>query len=347
MSETNGTGVTGGHPSLAGAVLAAIRRHVGLTQQGLADAMQRSSVKTIQGWESGRRPLTRLTFEELDQLQRVLTLATASSNYLAVLNDALKADRIVAQLDTTDPRAHPLATVVPNRTLTELLAWPMTGQPPRQLADLQPQLHVPSGYRDHLAAALRRAADQAGRDVAGAMVRRQAHYLAASHAPSAGWLAESVAADLRAAPDLREWSPDWPAVRSRAIVAATRGDHEPMQQFLERGLSSDQAITANLVYWAYWTGEISWAWSSDADMLANSQPWSGELLLGSLLDGLAAAPYRELCAHALHALLKVRRGLVDRHRDQIITTIDYVTSTYELSRDTTNRLDQIAYAHRS
>ena len=27
-------------------------------------------------------------------------------------------------------------------------------------------------------------------------------------------------------------------------------------------------------------------------------------------------------------------------------TIDYVTGTHELSRNTTNRLDQIAYAHR-
>lgn len=346
MSRDNGTGVTGGHPSLAGAVLAAIRRNVGLTQQGLAEVMQRSSVKTVQGWESGRRPLTRLTFEELDQLHRVLTLATASSSHLAVLHDALKADRILAQLNVDDLRLHPLATIVPTRTLTELLAWPMTGRPPRQLADLDPQLHVPSGYRDHLATELRRAADHAGRDVAGAMVRRQAHYLTANHEPSAGWLSESITADLRAAPDLREWSPEWASVRSRAIVATAHGDHEPMQRFLEQGLSSDQGVTANLVYWAYWVGEIAYAWSSDHDMLTNTHPWSGELLLDSLLDGLANAPYRELCAHALWSLLASRRGLAERHREQILTTIDYVTGTHELSRNTTNRLDQIAYAHR-
>ena len=92
-------------------------------------------------------------------------------------------------------------------------------------------------------------------------------------------------------------------------------------------------------------GDIAGTWTSDQDMLRPDDTWSGDLLLNSLLTGLDAAPYRELCAHALHALLKSRPRLVDRYRLRIVAAVDQVTSERDLTTDTRARLDQIAYAH--
>ncbi|WP_433868462.1 helix-turn-helix domain-containing protein, partial [Saccharopolyspora sp. CA-218241] len=54
---------------VAGAVLAAIRAQAGLTQQGLSEAMQ-VSLATVQGWESGRRPLLNLPVSRFAKLRR-------------------------------------------------------------------------------------------------------------------------------------------------------------------------------------------------------------------------------------------------------------------------------------
>lgn len=336
--------------SVAGAVLAAIRSHLGRTQADIATGMGVAR-NTVQNWERGRTPLINLRYTDLGKLRRILTLAGASSSHLGVLRDALTADEILTNVhEATSAHEvddHPLATIVPNRALTELLAWPITGRPPRQLADLTPSLHVTTEYRDVLAQDLRHAANHAHRDTAGAMVRRQAHYLLGDHQPSADWLAESTAEDVRAMRDLREWSPDWAVGRSRAIVAATNGNHEPMQRFLDQGLADDTAVLANLVYWAYWVGDIAHPWNSDEDMLTDDQPWSGDLLLESLLNGMVTAEYRELCVQALHALLRVRPRLVDRYRLRIVDAVDRVTSEHDLTAATSRRLDQIAYAHGS
>ncbi|MBB5159661.1 hypothetical protein [Saccharopolyspora phatthalungensis] len=156
------------------------------------------------------------------------------------------------------------------------------------------------------------------------------------------------AADVRAARDIREWSPEWAVTRSRAISAAAAGDLEPLSRFIEQGLGTEDAVKANLAYWAYWVGEIPERWISDAAMLTNGQPWSGELLLGSLLDGLEHAPYRDLCAHALNALIPFRRGL-DRPdlRRRVLDTVDRATASNEFARSSLRKLDQLSYALRS
>lgn len=332
---------------IAGAVLAAIRGAAGLTQQGLAEAMQ-VSLGTVQGWESGRRPLINLPMARFSKLRRILQLSTASSAHLAVLSEALQADEILTEAGTEDPVVHPLSLVVPNRLLTELLAWPMTGSPPRQLSGTKARLDVAPAERDHLAAVLRSVADRADRGVEGAMLRRQAQYFVAEHEESAGWSAQMRAADVRASRDIREWTPEWAVTRSRAISAAAAGDLDPLQRFIEHGLGTEQATRANLAYWAYWVGEIPHQWTSDADMLTDGQPWSGELLLDSLLDGLESAPYRDLCAHALHALIPYRRGLERPDlRQRVLETIDRTTSSNEFTRDSIRKLDQLSYALRS
>lgn len=352
MRESNGTsGLTTSESPVAGrvagAVLAAVRGPAGLTQQGLSEVMQ-VSLATVQGWESGRRPLINLSMARFGKLRRVLQLATVSSPHLTVLSDAMQADEILSEIGTEDPAAHPLALVVPNRPLTELLTWPMTGVPPRQLAGTKARLDVAKGERDQLASVLRTVADRADRGVEGAMLRRQAQYLVAEHTKSADWVAQMRAADVRAAWDLREWSPEWAVTRSRAISAAAAGDLDPLRRFIEHGLSTETAMKANLTYWAYWVGEIPEQWGSDADMLNDDQPWSGEILLNSLLGGLENAPYRDLCAHALNALIPFRRGL-DRPdlRKRVLDTIDRAMSSNEFARDSQRKLDQLSYALRS
>src|SRR5260370_512152 len=67
-------------------------------------------------------------------------------------------------------------------------------------------------------------------------------------------------------------------------------------------------MQANLRYWAYWVGGVRPCWSADADMLA-LHPYTGEVLVDSLIASLADAPYRELCAHSMWALLRLRPRL--------------------------------------
>lgn len=351
MTPTGELGLTASETPVAGrvsgAVLAAIRGHAGLTQGGLAESM-RVSLTTVQGWESGRRSLINVPISRMSKLRRILQLSTVPSTHLGVLSEAVQADTILAELNEPEPELNPLALIVPDRMLTELLAWPMTGKPPRHLAGTQARLDVSQAERDHLAALLRDVADRAERDVSGAMLRRQAQYLVASHAASADWVREMRAADVRAARDIREWTPEWAVTRSRAISAAAGGDLEPLQRFIRDGLSTDESVRANLSYWAYWVGEVPQPWTSDAEMLTDDQPWSGELLLDSLLDGIEHAPYRDLCAHALHALLPHRRGL-DRPdtRQRILAAIDRATDTSEFDTSAVRKLDQVAYALRS
>ncbi len=124
-----------------------------------------------------------------------------------------------------------------------------------------------------------------------------------------------------------------------------RGDLEPLRRFIREGLTTDKQIAANLQYWAYWVGEIPVLWSADTDMLA-PQHYSGEVLLGSLITGLELAPYRDLCACSIWALLIERPRLVEnatltgRLRSSIASVTGTATS---LGNDTIRRLDQVAY----
>ncbi|WP_433872195.1 hypothetical protein [Saccharopolyspora sp. CA-218241] len=184
-----------------------------------------------------------------DNAPTVLQLATASSTILAVLAEAVQADEILTKIGGEVPALHPLALVVPNRLLTELLAWPMTGTPPRQLSGTRaPRSRVGGAGPARCRSPIGRGsvADRADRGIEGAMLRRQAQYLVAEHRASAEWVAEMRAHDVRAGRDIREWSPEWAVTRSRAISAAAGGDLDPLMRFIEHGLGTEQAVRANL-----------------------------------------------------------------------------------------------------
>lgn len=332
---------------IAGAVLSGIRCGIGLTQERLAELTGRT-VATIQSWESGRRPMTQMRYAELVKLRRLLLLAGAPEEQLACWDDALIADSIYEDMHADAADQHPFGLTVPNRGLTELLLWPMSGVPPRALRNTPAKLVVPAGVRDDIASTLQDivARSEHG-SLAGSMVSRQVRYLLNDHVPSRAWLATVARRELQRMPDLARWSPSWPAVRSAAIAAAATGDADLLTRFVQEGLSTDDGMDANLNYWAYWVGESPTAWSSDAEMVDPAAPWSGVHLLTSLLDGLDGnVPYRELCAYSLWGLIKRKRELArdPTVRARIARTIETTMATPgKVSDEARRRLEQVAY----
>jgi transcriptional regulator with XRE-family HTH domain len=333
-----------------GAVFRVLRESVGYTQESVAERLQ-VSPETVQSWESGRRALTNAPFAELQRLRRALAAAGVQPRLLRMWDQALTADTLLSSLrmQPTAGEPHPFAYLVPDRTLSDLLGWPLTGRPPRELSGTKHRLHVPTGIRDELAYQLREAATSSGaNEEQSAMLRRQARYYLASHPASQDWLDQFETRDQgRHSVNLREWNPEWPVIRSHAISCALRGDMEPLERFVREGLTTDKQIEANLRYWAYWVGEIPVLWSADSDMLT-PQYYSGEVLLGSLLNGLESAPYRALCIASIWALLIKRPRLTDNvslmtRLRSLIEHLASSSSTVAIDSDTARRLDQIAY----
>lgn len=328
---------------VAGAVLAAIRAEAGSTQEALAEQLG-VGLSTVQAWESGRRPLVRASFQDLQRLNRRLRLNGAAPALLHVLDQALLVDSIYSDIAEGVADQHPLALLVPDRTLTELLVWPLSGQAPRQLPR-RARLHVAAGVRDAVATSLCEAADRTALDERGAMLRRQVKFLVADNAPSQDWLRDRAASDVRAQPDLRTWSPQWAVARSQAVSSAHAGDLDPLRRFIQDGLADDASIDANLNYWAYWVGEHTAPWTEDADMIQPADQWSGERLLESLVDGVVQAPYRELCAHALWSLLRRRRHLLrgPHIAQRVEAAAAQALDGGELDGDAVRRLEQVRY----
>lgn len=342
----DGSGLDG---RVSGAVLKAIRRELGLAQDELAELLG-VATKSLQAWEQGRNPLIRLPFARLRQLERVLLASGVRTELVSAFETALVADDILSGLDQRDPERHPLGLTVPDRSITEMLTWPLTGTVPRQLRDTAAVLHIPAGQRLEAVASLRALAESAGEGEQGAMLRRQTVFLAAEHDAAhryeEGWAIDQIRRQAHGA-ELHRWSPEWAVARSAAIRAASAGDPDPLHRFIIEGLDSQETERANLRYWAYWVGEYARPWASDADMAhaESADTWSGEMLLPSLLAGVATAPYRELCAHSLWALARARRTLVTqpKWKSAISSTVEEATSDDRLSVRARQRLEQVHY----
>ena len=338
---------------VGGAVLAAMRAQIPMTQEELAERLQVSPT-TVQAWERGRKPLVNMPFTRLHRLRRELEAAGTDPGLLSLWDKALHADVMLAALDTRDPERHPLALVVPDRAATELLAWPLSGQLPRQLAKTNADLAVGRGELATVTAALREAADRADGDgERPAMLRRQVKYLLAkADDPVARqWAADAELADLRSPGDLRQWTPGWAVARSAAhVAAAAAGDLDPLHRFIDQGLSDDRLISANLNYWAYWAGEYPTPWNGDSAMTQpGDDAWTGTRLLGTLLRGIVHAPYRDLCAHSLWALLLHQRQLAasPARQSQIQSAVSQALQARGLAPFARQRLEQVDYLVRS
>ena len=226
----------------SGYLMKLIRESLALTQFQLAEALG-ADVATIQGWETGRRPVTSMRVADLAQLRVKLIRRGASPKLFEVLRDAIEADLVIEYAiehgpTTIDSHGHPLAAVVHRRDLTNLITWPLTGSFPSQLnglVDADASRRGPSSRRPELGAEERarffahllRIADER-RQPDDALLRRQATYLLAfdSDATTADWLVDEHRSALKRAHSTND-VPAWVAVRSASVALARYGFQEP------------------------------------------------------------------------------------------------------------------------
>jgi DNA-binding transcriptional regulator YiaG len=140
---TTGTGSQGCLGVVSGYVAKLGRQAADLTQERLAELIE-VDVSTVQGWESGRRPLGAVPTAQLMRLRMQLVRLGAPASLGRHLADALEADLLLATgVDLgaawAGRGAHPLAATVHRRSLINLVTWPFTGETPPQLTGLKPK----------------------------------------------------------------------------------------------------------------------------------------------------------------------------------------------------------------
>jgi transcriptional regulator with XRE-family HTH domain len=351
---------------VSGFLLKLIRESIGLTQTGLAEHLG-VDVATVQGWESGRRPLAALRAADLVRLRSKLARCGALPNSLAVLESAIEADLIIsaavqAGVRLIEADEHPLGVTVHQRKLTNLVTWPFTGALPDQLRDLPKQVRARRGpvpdrpalsreeearFFDHLLVTA-----DANVGEGAALLRRQSIYLLGfdTRASTAAWLHTEQLRALRDA-DRTDHVPSWVAVRSSAVALGYTGDRGPLQAFVQQALATEQQEQANLNYWAYWVGEIDSVQVNDGFMgRIDPRSWAGVRLLGHLLQRLhPGSGHTELNIHTVWALLLAHPTLLANHpalRSATASTVEHLTSDPDLSTQTRRELSDIGYAVR-
>ncbi|MFJ9412480.1 helix-turn-helix domain-containing protein [Streptomyces sp. NPDC101393] len=293
------------------------RESIPRTQAELAEALG-VDVDTLQGWESGRRPLANMRAGALLELRRRLPALGADAALVQWLEAAMDADRIIAAgLDGKAGGPHPLAGWVHTRDTAHMLAWALNGTVPPALAGrlprprrgpvaVAPKLAAAdrTAFFDHLRGTTERVVLQGE---SGALLHRQALYLASyDRGPdAAAWTAQTLhrRRDVLAR---RGWSQHWAEARSTATALARLGDPQPLLDFIDRALADDDtAEAANLNYWALWLGALPVPQANDAFMRdRNLTGWDPVTLLRGLARGLHLAPgYVDLYTHSLWALL--------------------------------------------
>lgn len=323
---------------VSGYLLKLIRSAIGCRQTDLAELLS-VDVSTIQGWESGRRPLTALRATELVRLRYRLVGLGAPAVATGLLQEAVEADAFLSSAaqagGTPIPIGeHPLASVVHRRTLVGLITWPFTGIVPRSIRDLPaPSGRGPVSDRPMLDRATQNsffdqmlvAADSAsGSDAT--LLRRQAIYLAGfdRRTSSVDWLArEQWKLAQRPLND-----GDLPSVilaRSVALALARQGNPEPVRRFIDEALDNETHSMANLTYWAYWLGEIPETYSDDGEMVQHaSRSWFGHRLMEHLVGHLLDPTNVELNVHSLWNLVLARRGLLEADASMRVRAKDSV-----------------------
>ncbi|MFJ9183995.1 XRE family transcriptional regulator [Streptomyces anulatus] len=309
--------------TVAGFVLRVARESTSIrTQAGMAEAMAVDPA-TWQGWETGRRPLSHVKAGVLLDIRRRLLALGADPGVLHLLDPAMDADRVITS--TIYPEVgsrHPLATWVHTRDTAHMIAWALNGTVPPALARRAasgrrgpvakaPLLSAPD--RSVFFAHLREAAEsalRAGED--GLLLHRQCLYLCSydQGSEATSWMVHALHRN-RDLISVRGWTPHWATARSTVAALVRLGDHQPLRDFIDRGLvGDDSAEIANLNYWAYWLGSIREAQSDDGFMRRVPANWEPVRLLGAFAVGLQQAPaYMDLYVHSLWALLTTNRWL--------------------------------------
>ncbi len=351
--------------AVSGFVLKLARQSAALTQERLAEALS-VDVTTVQGWESGRRPLAAMNAGEFLRMCGRLSRLGAPAATGRHLREAIEADQVLSTGITAgatwvDPDSHPLAATVHRWTITNLITWPIIRKTPQHLYELRPGMRSRRGpsptyptigadertrFFDHLLTVAERSigADEA-------LLRRQAVYLLGfdGRPEVVDWLrAEWSRAGRR-----RLRSGDITGLleaRSASVALASAGDGTYLHDFLNHTTDSGAEV-ANLNYWAYWIGELNDDQTSDAFMLdADTRSWAGVRLLHHLMPRLAPnSPHLPLNLHTLHALIASRPSLLNGRqavRTALSEVIEALASDDSLSRTERDQLAGIQYALR-
>lgn len=309
--------------TIAGFVLRLTRESIPLTQAGLAEALS-VDLATVQGRESGRRPLANMKAGALLDLRRRLLSLGADQTPLGLLEAAMDADRIIgAALDPSErPELHPLAGWVHTRDTAHMIAWALNGTPPPALRRPLPSRRGPvaaapvlgSQERHAFFANLRTAVEvAAGAGDGCSLLHRQALYLTSYDRSSEAnsWIAHALHS-RRGLVGTQGGLPRWAEARSTAAALARRGDPVPLLDFIDRSIADDDAgEAANLNYWAYWMGALREPQADDAFMANRGLPgWDPATLFRGLVQGFHESPgYVDLYVHSLWTLLTAHTWL--------------------------------------
>ncbi|MFE7530163.1 helix-turn-helix domain-containing protein [Kitasatospora sp. NPDC057542] len=342
---------------ISGYVLRVIREQQDCTQEEFAERLA-VSADTIAGWESGRRPLTAVPIGQVLAHRHRLMRMGSPPTLLQALERALEADVLLVSAlgESALTGAGPLGSMVIQRDLIEILAWPLGGGTPRRFRELPTAARsrrgpVPTGPelttsdRARFFANMRRTAEEA-RGSNQFLLRRQALYLAGldDQDDTCSWLAHQ---QRTARPS--DWLSNWLNLRSVAMVSARHGDPDRMSHFIDTALADDAGAAANLNYWAYWIGEIPLELSDDFIASPAPGPWPGHKLLAHLADGIDTRHgYLDLNIHSVWSLLQIRPNLLRSGaaasvlRDRLPMMLD----SAELSSRGRRELENVRYAIR-
>jgi transcriptional regulator with XRE-family HTH domain len=365
--------------AVGGYTLKVIRESTGRTQCALSELLG-IDLATIQGWESGRRPLHSLRSVDLSEIRGVLVSVGAEPYAFDVLRDAIEADvtltSIISEPDfDIDRSPHPLSLCVSQRDFVNLITWPFSGVVPMRLRDVARQSRTvrrgptpdrpvltraeQESFFDNLLSTVQRVhtATRRREDDAMRLLHRQAIYLLGfDPRPSTQeWLADHRRACMKGSTgDIGLTA--WTLTRSAAVALAKNGNMEPLEHFVSRSLVTDAQEQANLRYWAYWIGEMRTLHRNDEFMVATADDhtWSGDALFEHLLGRLwADVDHLPLNAHTLSSLMLARPHIISRRPDlgerantQLVELLDTAAMPPSARRELTNVLYGIRLAAR-
>lgn len=349
---------------VSGYVLKLARQAAGLTQERFAERLT-VDVSTVQGWESGRRPLAAMNSGDFLRLCARLPRLGAPPSTGRHLRAAVEADLVLSTGVTAgsawvDPDMHPLAASVHRKALTNLITWPFTGQLPPELHGFTPKVPrrgpVAPGptlsadertrFFDHLITVAER-----GVHPDEALLRRQAVYLLGFD--QRGQVAEWLRDEWKSAGRRPFADGDVTSLleaRSASVALASTGDGTHLHDFVAH-TADTRAELANLNYWAHWIGELGDDQTDDTFMVAHdTKAWSGVRLFHHLVGRLEpSSPHLPLNLHTLHTLVAGRPALLTERsadRDALTGALDALTSGDVLTRDGRDQVAGLHYALR-
>ncbi|MFI5893065.1 helix-turn-helix domain-containing protein [Actinoplanes sp. NPDC051513] len=368
MARSLGT-LTGGQSSrasglISGFVLRLARQSAAMTQDRFAEVLG-VDVTTVQGWESGRRPLSAVGAGDFLRMCSRLSRMGAPASTGRHLREAIEADQVLATgvaagATWISPDGHPLAASVHRWTITNLILWPILGNTPQHLREFvprtprrgpmptHPMLTTEERTRllDHLLTIAERA-----KHTNEALLRRQAVYLLGfdGRPEAVEWLRAEWKRACRRRPaegnitELLE-------ARSASVALAVTGDNTYLHDFVGHMKSQTEEI-ANLNYWAYWIGELSDEQTSDTFMLqADTRSWTGVRMIQHLLHRLdPASPHLPLNLSTVHTLVASRPSLLSgapATRSSLAEVLDRLASSNALDRHERDQLAGLQYALR-